>query len=405
MRPWDTLSRRREAPVLRGWPRCTPGSSATPTTRSGGCSTTSRRRASSTTRSSCWSPTTAPPARAARTARSTRTSSSTASPTGSRRTCPFLDDLGSPQTYNHYPTGWACAFNTPFKLWKRYSNWEGGTADPMIVSWPKRITEHRHPPPVHPRRRHRPDDLRGASASSRPRSSRATRSTRSRASASPPAFDDAEAQDRQADAVLLDGRHAGDLARGLEGGRRLARRAGHVGRATRRSAGSCSTPRTTRASATTSRPSIPSKLQELIALWWARGRTLRRAAAGEPRRASRSSAPSGRSSPSRATATSTTRAAPRCPSRSRRTSATAPTRSPSRLTIDTAEAGGVLFAQGARFGGHALYIKDGKLKYVYNLVGLHEQIVESTEPVPTGPRRCSRRRSSGRATRCRPRGR
>jgi arylsulfatase A-like enzyme len=37
-------------------------------------------------------------------------------------------------------TGWAMAFNTPFKLWKRYSNWEGGTADPMIVSWPARIT-------------------------------------------------------------------------------------------------------------------------------------------------------------------------------------------------------------------------------------------------------------------------
>ena len=51
-----------------------------------------------------------------------------------------LEDLGSPATYNHYPTGWACAFNTPFKLWKRYSNWEGGTADPMIVSWPTRIT-------------------------------------------------------------------------------------------------------------------------------------------------------------------------------------------------------------------------------------------------------------------------
>jgi Sulfatase len=53
---------------------------------------------------------------------------------------PYLDKLGSPATYNHYPTGWACAFNTPFKLWKRYSNWEGGTADPMIVSWPARIT-------------------------------------------------------------------------------------------------------------------------------------------------------------------------------------------------------------------------------------------------------------------------
>ena len=40
-----------------------------------------------------------------------------------------LEELGSPATYNHYPTGWACAFNTPFKLWKRYSNWEGGTAE------------------------------------------------------------------------------------------------------------------------------------------------------------------------------------------------------------------------------------------------------------------------------------
>ena len=44
----------------------------------------------------------------------------------------------------------------------------------------------------------------------------------------------------------------------------------------------------------------------------------------------------------------------------------------------------VLFAHGSRFGGHALYVKDRKLKYVYNWVGLDEQIVESTEPVPTG---------------------
>ena len=53
---------------------------------------------------------------------------------------PYLEDLGGPTTYNHYPTGWAWAFNTPFKLWKRYSNYEGGTADPMIVSWPAQIT-------------------------------------------------------------------------------------------------------------------------------------------------------------------------------------------------------------------------------------------------------------------------
>jgi hypothetical protein len=52
--------------------------------------------------------------------------------------------------------------------------------------------------------------------------------------------------------------------------------------------------------------------------------------------------------------------------------------------IDTEQASGVLFAQGSRFGGHALYIKDGLLKYVYNWVGEFEQIVESARPVPTG---------------------
>ncbi|SDC74046.1 arylsulfatase [Rhodococcus tukisamuensis] len=46
-----------------------------------------------------------------------------------------LDDLGSPKTYNHYANGWAMAFNTPFKMWKRYE-FNGGTADPCIISWP-----------------------------------------------------------------------------------------------------------------------------------------------------------------------------------------------------------------------------------------------------------------------------
>jgi arylsulfatase len=54
------------------------------------------------------------------------------------------------------------------------------------------------------------------------------------------------------------------------------------------------------------------------------------------------------------------------------------------VTIDSADAGGVLFAHGSRFGGHALYVKDGKLKYVYNFVGDTEQIVESDSSVPSG---------------------
>ena len=50
----------------------------------------------------------------------------------------MLDELGGPKTYNHYTNGWAMAFNTPFKMWKRYE-FNGGTSDPCIVSWPKGI--------------------------------------------------------------------------------------------------------------------------------------------------------------------------------------------------------------------------------------------------------------------------
>jgi hypothetical protein len=52
--------------------------------------------------------------------------------------------------------------------------------------------------------------------------------------------------------------------------------------------------------------------------------------------------------------------------------------------IETTQASGVLFSHGARFDGHALYIKDGKLKYVYNWVGMFEQIVESSESITPG---------------------
>jgi len=54
------------------------------------------------------------------------------------------------------------------------------------------------------------------------------------------------------------------------------------------------------------------------------------------------------------------------------------------LDVETPEAGGVLFSQGSRFGGHALYVKDGKLKYVYNILGELVQTVESDETIPTG---------------------
>jgi arylsulfatase len=48
----------------------------------------------------------------------------------------YLDVLGGPDTYNHYPTGWAVAFSTPFQMFKRYAQFAGGSCDPLVICWP-----------------------------------------------------------------------------------------------------------------------------------------------------------------------------------------------------------------------------------------------------------------------------
>ena len=53
------------------------------------------------------------------------------------------------------------------------------------------------------------------------------------------------------------------------------------------------------------------------------------------------------------------------------------------VDIPTPGAQGVLFAHGARFGGHALYIKDNRLHYVYDFVGsLEQKVVGAKTPRP-----------------------
>ncbi|BDN80840.1 hypothetical protein YM3MPS_10510 [Mycobacterium pseudoshottsii] len=54
------------------------------------------------------------------------------------------------------------------------------------------------------------------------------------------------------------------------------------------------------------------------------------------------------------------------------------------VTIDTPEAEGVLFAQGGVAGGHSLFLKDGRLHYVYNWLGERIQTISAPEPVATG---------------------
>ena len=54
--------------------------------------------------------------------------------------------------------------------------------------------------------------------------------------------------------------------------------------------------------------------------------------------------------------------------------------------VDVPEAGanGVIIAQGGRFGGWAVYAKDGKAKFVYNVLGIHEFATEADTPIPEG---------------------
>ena len=52
-----------------------------------------------------------------------------------------MDELGGPNTFNHYPVGWAHAMNTPFQWAKQVSSHFGGTRNGLVVSWPDRIKD------------------------------------------------------------------------------------------------------------------------------------------------------------------------------------------------------------------------------------------------------------------------
>ncbi len=49
--------------------------------------------------------------------------------------------IGTDQSNTDYPIAWAAAANTPFRYWKADANTEGGTRNPMILSYPKVIKE------------------------------------------------------------------------------------------------------------------------------------------------------------------------------------------------------------------------------------------------------------------------
>jgi arylsulfatase len=293
----------------------------------------------------------------------------------------YLDELGGTRTYNHYPTGWAWAFNTPFKLWKRYANFEGGTADPLIVSWPAGIAasgelrrQYTHAVDIVPTLYdclavNLPDVVKGytqkplegvsfahsfadAAAPSKETQFYSMLGTRAiwhkgwkaatAVPAAPESWGDFHQQRWELYDTATDPSECHDLA------------AEH-----------------------------PVRLQELIALWWAEAgayqalplesrNAVEILGAARPElsrpRSRYTYYPGGAEVPESVT--------PNIRNRSYTIAA--------EMEIETAEAGGVIFSQGSRFGGHALYVKDGKLAYVYNWVGERVQTVVSEDMIPTG---------------------
>ncbi|MGZ3624608.1 MAG: arylsulfatase [Ktedonobacteraceae bacterium] len=292
----------------------------------------------------------------------------------------FLDVLGSPRTYNHYPTGWAMAFNTPFKMWKRYS-YNGGICDPFLIHWPKGIKSRGE---VRHQYHHAIDivptilDVVGVEApevvlgyTQSPIEGVSMRSS----------FDDSRAPSaRQTQYYSMLG------SRGIwhQGWKAVTTHPtiagwGNYGKDIWELYNTVED----RSESHNLAAQYPEKLQELINLWFHeagkyKGFPLDDRSALEILTTPRPQMTKPRD---RYVYYPDTAEIPESQAVNIRNRSFA-----IRAEVEIPDAGaeGVVFAHGSRFGGHAIYMKDGKMHYIYNWLGDIKQQVISNKAVPTG---------------------
>ncbi|MBH0112788.1 arylsulfatase [Novosphingobium sp. YJ-S2-02] len=62
-------------------------------------------------------------------------------PTSIEEIAEIYEDIGGPDTEPHYPLGWAWSGNAPFQWVKQVASHFGGSRNPMVVSWPQKISD------------------------------------------------------------------------------------------------------------------------------------------------------------------------------------------------------------------------------------------------------------------------
>ena len=293
----------------------------------------------------------------------------------------YLDDLGSPATYNHYPTGWAAAFNTPMKMWKRF-NFEGGTADPLLVSWPAGIQaagelrhQYCHATDIVPMIYdclgvELPESVKGYPQV--PLEGVSVRST----------FEDADAPTPKDTAFFT---MLGSRAIWHKGWKAVAVHPAAPSNWSHFAEDRWELYNTEvdRTEAHDLADEHPVKVKELVDLWYHEagryhGLPLDDRTALEILLEERPQLTVPRERYVYRTGLSEVPEASAVNIRNRSFTIAA------EVEIADENAGGVVFAHGSRFGGHALYLKDGTLKYVNNFCGITEQTVEASGRVPTG---------------------
>lgn len=309
---------------------------------------------------------------------------------------PKLDLMGGPGAYNHYPWGWAWAGCTPFKRWKK-EVYRGGSTDNLIVHWTNGITAKGELRPQYAHAIDMAPTVLEALNITPPKFIRGVQQSPIEGVSFAHSFNDANAPTKHHTQYF---EMAGCRALDHDGWRAVCGFPGPSyaeGAAKGRKFGGVITPEILDDLETNGwelyhiaqdpaechnlAQERPEKLRELVALWWAE--------AGKYKVLPLDGSFMQRFVTERPHLTEARNQYVYYPNLSVVPVGSLPflINRPYSITADvTIEDGaeGVLLAQGGVGGGYTLYVKDHKLHYVHNYMGLREYHVTSAEEVPQG---------------------